>query len=605
LCFLKAAVPARRKNACCISGRKLNLAQAPGTAQQLPYDEFRPRPTQPAPQARPPLLAPGIIQNVNPNVFAAPPQQGQPPAQSGPPAQPYDEFREQNTPQSPPPRLTGPGGLAPVTPTIPAPLQPPGNNPNLLPPAQPAQPPMIAPGQPALPSSPPPSFAAPGQPSGGDIPSPVSPGLSPPPPIAQETPPAFVAPGQTGPAGISPQPIPPTSPPTMAAPGVPLPSPELPPTGAGQPIPAPLLPRPVALPDLSIRFDGMPDRVQQGQELRVPARVIGRNEGGGVAQGNRPGQRGYVVDIILSTDDTVPAGYARYSAAFREDVLLQGGRVSTTANLEGEASAAFIISDDRVPLDTPPGNYRICARIDPGNFITESDEGNNTACTDVRVEVNPAAPIAPGAPGSSLAPGTVPGTGLNQPGIAELPQPPAPVPAPSPSDVIETPGADLLFDFAFDRPVLPPPEDFRNRTMICDSICSQTKARTTLMLFGWPIAAEDEAEEFRLDIALSPIGFEQSHFFSVPFNSQNDDVAVSPALGEILASANFRPEYRPRKHSNKQIYVFGKRTAYVTMEGFLPTGSYWLRLLRRAPAGWRPEASKICTIPVCPADSIR
>ena len=90
-----------------------------------------------------------------------------------------------------------------------------------------------------------------------------------------------------------------------------------------------------------------------------------------------------------------------------------------------------------------------------------------------------------------------------------------------------------------------------------------------------------------------------------PKGRQIDDVALSPALSETSNSVNVRPEYQLAKLGSKQIFAFGKRTNFVKMEGFLPTGTYWLRLLQRTPEGWRPEAWNICTVRVCPSDSSR
>ncbi len=138
-------------------------------------------------------------------------------------------------------------------------------------------------------------------------------------------------------------------------------------------------------PDLTVAFEGVSAELVAGQPLGAGARTVARNQGTGPAPGSRVGQQGYMIDVVLSTDTVVPEGFAIFNAAFREDVLLAGGRASNTTDLAPGGSARFSAENDTIPADTPPGAYRLCARIDPGRVVREADEANNLRCVQVKV----------------------------------------------------------------------------------------------------------------------------------------------------------------------------------------------------------------------------
>ena len=104
---------------------------------------------------------------------------------------------------------------------------------------------------------------------------------------------------------------------------------------------------------------------------------------------------GYFLDIVLSTDTSVPPGFAKYSAKFYEDVLLSGGRVNRTPNVPPD-TRLLVWDGDRaslthleIPSDTPVGNYFICAVVDPGSRVEELDEGNNIHCSEISITATP------------------------------------------------------------------------------------------------------------------------------------------------------------------------------------------------------------------------
>ena len=140
---------------------------------------------------------------------------------------------------------------------------------------------------------------------------------------------------------------------------------------------------PVGPPDLQVIIS-VPVSTTVGSNIRVTAQV--QNMGNGPAPGtNSSGSNGYMVDIVLSSDTSVPAGWAIYSSNYREDVLLIGGRHSNTSDLAPGQSTAYRYDRHTIPGDTPiadppASNYYICARVDPGNVVAESDEKNNVSC---------------------------------------------------------------------------------------------------------------------------------------------------------------------------------------------------------------------------------
>lgn len=104
--------------------------------------------------------------------------------------------------------------------------------------------------------------------------------------------------------------------------------------------------------------------------------------------------QGYMIDLVLSADTDVPEGFAvpadEGGTSFKEDALLVGGRVSRTPDVP--AGANVILPADPplssgvggvIPLQTPPGLYYLCARIDPGDAVQEADEGNNLTCLQI------------------------------------------------------------------------------------------------------------------------------------------------------------------------------------------------------------------------------
>jgi subtilase family serine protease len=92
-----------------------------------------------------------------------------------------------------------------------------------------------------------------------------------------------------------------------------------------------------------------------------------------------------MVDLSLSSDRNIPEGFASFSPNFSEDVLLRGGRISNTPDLEPGESITFTEDNLELPDDVPPGDYFLTARVDPAGNVAESDETDNTDLVDLKV----------------------------------------------------------------------------------------------------------------------------------------------------------------------------------------------------------------------------
>jgi hypothetical protein len=121
-----------------------------------------------------------------------------------------------------------------------------------------------------------------------------------------------------------------------------------------------------------------------GDEVKDTVKITVSNKGSGKALGTQDaGANGYMVDLILSTDKNVPVQFATLPNpyTFKEDMLLKGGRLSNTDTLAPGASRVYSVATPPpiaglIPPGTPSKVY-LCAVVDPGKKINESNENNN------------------------------------------------------------------------------------------------------------------------------------------------------------------------------------------------------------------------------------
>jgi hypothetical protein len=133
-------------------------------------------------------------------------------------------------------------------------------------------------------------------------------------------------------------------------------------------------------PDLAIEIK-CPNQSFPGQKLYKKIEVMIANKGKAPASN-------FLVDIVLSTDRTVPVNLAEYSPSFKEDVLLKGGRETVRSISPGANFINLSFTETlRIPFNTRPGRYYIGSVIDSDNKIRESNEENNTDIC--RIEIIP------------------------------------------------------------------------------------------------------------------------------------------------------------------------------------------------------------------------
>ncbi|MFT3727506.1 MAG: CARDB domain-containing protein [Terricaulis sp.] len=133
---------------------------------------------------------------------------------------------------------------------------------------------------------------------------------------------------------------------------------------------------------------GAPATAVVGQNVVVTLDMA--NNGDTACAGTDTNPNGYMVDLFLSTDRTGPSTWAVYAPAWHEDVLLLGGRISRTTTLAAHATIRYSVANPsaasfKLPAGTTPGSYFLCAGMDMGNRVTESNERNNVACNPIAI----------------------------------------------------------------------------------------------------------------------------------------------------------------------------------------------------------------------------
>ena len=94
----------------------------------------------------------------------------------------------------------------------------------------------------------------------------------------------------------------------------------------------------------------------------------------------------YIVDIVLSSDLKAPIQYAPpLGPVISEDVLIEPGRLDNGPPLGTNGSAVVHVGIGPLPNGIHPGGYGLCAVVDPGNLILESNEANNVFCLPIEI----------------------------------------------------------------------------------------------------------------------------------------------------------------------------------------------------------------------------
>jgi hypothetical protein len=131
-----------------------------------------------------------------------------------------------------------------------------------------------------------------------------------------------------------------------------------------------------------------PTRALPGEELGDRVEVVLNNSGPVSAEN-------FSVDLVLSSDTTIPVELATYSPIFSEDVLLQNGREQVESIAGGSSlDLSFAPDGNRIPC-VPAGDYYLGLVVDSGKTVVEANEGNNTALCPIQIDPIPCpAPMA-------------------------------------------------------------------------------------------------------------------------------------------------------------------------------------------------------------------
>ncbi len=125
-----------------------------------------------------------------------------------------------------------------------------------------------------------------------------------------------------------------------------------------------------------------PGKAVAGENLKQTIKVFVTNLGKTTA-------RNFPVDLIISKNRNAPMKFAVYSATFKEDALLLGGREFVKSLAPGKTVPVKLNGNNRIPKDTPSGLYYIGAIVDAGNKVSEYNENNNMAFCPIKVSKLP------------------------------------------------------------------------------------------------------------------------------------------------------------------------------------------------------------------------
>ena len=132
-------------------------------------------------------------------------------------------------------------------------------------------------------------------------------------------------------------------------------------------------------PDLIIKIKHCPKSARPGHELGSSIKIVAINRGG-------VDVKDVTVELVMKKEIScpVPAPSAVYSPHFSNGVLLKGGYESVSLEA-GQRQEVKLNGPNTIPADMPAGEYFLCAVIDAGDKIKESNESNNCACCPIKI----------------------------------------------------------------------------------------------------------------------------------------------------------------------------------------------------------------------------
>jgi hypothetical protein len=132
-------------------------------------------------------------------------------------------------------------------------------------------------------------------------------------------------------------------------------------------------------PDLTVKIKQCPKTIKSGHDLGSSIKVLAINRSDGAV-------RDVGVDLILKKEPScpVPTPAAVYSPHYSSGVLLKGGHEQVSLG-GGQRQEIKLDGPNTIPSDVPAGDYFLCAVIDAGDKIKESNETNNCSCCPVKI----------------------------------------------------------------------------------------------------------------------------------------------------------------------------------------------------------------------------
>jgi len=92
-----------------------------------------------------------------------------------------------------------------------------------------------------------------------------------------------------------------------------------------------------------------------------------------------------IVEFSISEDHIEPPGEATPSDTYKNDALILNGRHEVQKGFVNDTTITPTFDTLSIPVDTPAGEYRICAWVDPANTIKDSNRNNNNDCIKIMV----------------------------------------------------------------------------------------------------------------------------------------------------------------------------------------------------------------------------
>ncbi len=133
------------------------------------------------------------------------------------------------------------------------------------------------------------------------------------------------------------------------------------------------------MPDLTVNIRHSPRTARPGHELGSSIKIKVANHG-------KLDLKDVAVDIVLKKDNSCPDSMpsTEDSTHFSDGVLLKGGREHVSLKA-GQKQEIKLNGTNTIPADTPPGDYYLCAVVNAGHQIKESNKTINCACSPIKI----------------------------------------------------------------------------------------------------------------------------------------------------------------------------------------------------------------------------